>query len=120
MGRPKKSIAELKKSGSYRPSRHGRPVRKVAQECASQLAQSLPEGLSDAERHICRELLGCLPPGSLEPSDRFAFASLVRLIAKERHNPGGFMSGDMSNLIRLYQRFAMTPFDRRAAGEAYS
>jgi hypothetical protein len=54
MGRQKKSIEELKKSGSYRPSRHGRPVRKVVQsdEYAAELTQSLPEGLSDVESRI--------------------------------------------------------------------
>jgi hypothetical protein len=114
MGRPKKTVVELRKSGTYRPSRHGRPERKAVQppDFASKFE---PEGLDAGEAAIWRELVELLPRGSLELSDRFAFGSLVRLIAKERFSADKFTAGDMNALIRLYSKFALTPIDRMKA-----
>jgi hypothetical protein len=114
MGRQKKTIAELKKSGTYRPSRHGRPSLQAVQppDFASKFA---PEGLGEDESNIWQQLVECLPRGSLELSDRFAFRSLVRLIAKEQFHADKFTAGDMNALIRLYSKFALTPVDRAKA-----
>jgi hypothetical protein len=111
VGRPKKTVAELKKSGTYRPSRHGRPEREAART-PDFAAKFAPEALDAGEAAIWRELVGILPHGSLELSDKYAFGSLVRLIAKERFHADKFTAGDMNALIRLYAKFALTPVDR--------
>jgi hypothetical protein len=115
MGRPRKTIDELRKSGSYRPSRHGRPPLPPVHPVPSPGADPiwLSHGLTDDQGCIWRELLGFLPGGTLQPQDSYAYATLCRLISRERQGTERFSASDMGTLIRLLGKFGLTPFDRQ-------
>ena len=70
-----------------------------------------PKYLTAAEKKVWKELAKQLLPGVAFASDRVAFELLVRLTAKMRTNQMTKTS-DMTTLISLCSRFAMTPADR--------
>lgn len=84
-----------------------------------------PEWLPATEREIWEQVAAQLVAGVALASDRSAFESMVRLIAKERRD--GELSGpEGSRLSRLFAGFGMTPADRsrvsvppRAAANAF-
>lgn len=73
---------------------------------------SAPSHLTKEEKATWRELSKQVIPGVAFHSDRLAFEALVRLASKMRHNWEKFTNANMSGLISLLARFALTPSDR--------
>lgn len=70
-----------------------------------------PSYLSKEEKKVWKDVAKSLLPGVAFASDRFAFELLTKLVAKMR---AGLMdkTSDMTTMISLFSRFAMTPADR--------
>jgi phage terminase small subunit len=71
-----------------------------------------PAYLTKEEKAVWRELTKQLIPGVALHSDRLAFEALVRVASKMRNNFEKFTNANMSALISLCARFALTPSDR--------
>jgi phage terminase small subunit len=70
-----------------------------------------PKWMSKAEKKVWKELAAQALPGVVMESDRLLFALMVRIAAK-LYRGEALMVGEMSQLISLGSRFAMTPADR--------
>lgn len=81
MGRPKKSIAELKQSGTYRPSRHASPADTDHVEDVATEQLERPEKLDEAAAEVWDELVELLG-GSIRRRDIHALVELCRWIAR--------------------------------------
>ena len=69
-----------------------------------------PLRLNLNQQGIWREILGQLVAGVVLQSDHEAFEHLVGLVAKRRRND--LSNPELMALLRLYERFGMTPADR--------
>jgi len=75
------------------------------------LSKTPPKFLSLPEKKVWKELYKQIIPGVVFESDRLLFTLLVRLATK-LYNNEHLLGTEMSTLISLGARFAMTPADR--------
>jgi len=68
MGRPAKTVAELKLAGTYRRDRHGSRVD--GHHVAGLPAR--PSDLSDDQSRVWDTVVASLPPAAFSPADEFA------------------------------------------------
>jgi hypothetical protein len=108
MGRNRTPTAVLDARGGFinRPSRE-----RTDEPTSDQPLGDPPAYLSPEQQEIWKEIASQALPGVVLQSDRTAFELLVRLTAKMR---AGLMdkSSEMTALISICSRFAMTPADR--------
>jgi hypothetical protein len=107
MPRPRTPTEMLDAKGSFlaKPDR-ARPNEPVIDEPLG----DPPIRLSEEEKKVWLEIAEELPNGVAKQSDRAMFEVLVRLIAKLR--AGKIRIMELSALISLCGKFAMTPSDR--------
>jgi hypothetical protein len=79
MPRPRKSVEQHKREGTYQPCRHAH--RREVQARDELGAGSAPLHLTDSERHVWAEVLNVAPPHLLKSADRFMLEAFVAAVA---------------------------------------